>query len=924
MSIVDRKLLIILITLVLFMTIVSIPNNQKMGEIYFKSYKYDLALEYYNKAKALDSNSPIILRQLKDYFLIQGEVEKALQVQQKITQVLSKNTDELQELAKLYEWNNQPYEALKAQERLARLLPRDEQLTLYNNIGQGYRWLRKYDDVDRIAEYLDRTEKTAYLISVLEFYISSSNFPKVIELTNKLESLGANSQKFKLVKAQSLEAQGRVKDAITGYKSALSDNPSKTTYEAYEIIPSVRFYSDNYPIYQKIISLYERLEDKEYLLKLYNEIYRIVPGQYEIGLKAAQTHIQANQPEEAKAILGSLYKTDDHWNLYQSAIHLKELGQLKLARRHLEKAYKLAPNEPLIIDLLSDVYEDLGNHKRALKLQYRLLRILKRSSMLDDKFHYQYNFYLVAQSGGRLPRNQKREKIKSTQERILYLLSKIGDKNTRHSELLRYVKLYPLDTNFKKDLAYSHVERGEEDQALAVFQDIYQINPLDRDATIYIADHHLKNGDEAKAIELLERIPPKMRNSNILNKLEASYRQLGDEKAQQICSEVTAQKKSPGNDYALADLLARCYGHKKQYAQAVDVLTDYLRTDSSNDYAKLNLAYALAHDNRFNEAHTVANQVDTKEVGRENLRVFRRYAQYLETRYNHSNAWEVKSYIHLFSQDYDGLSYWDFDTKVLKHFAPFAAGASYSLQDPIYNSSLISDLKLHLLYENIGESKSEVYVGKNVKNSTEMNYGLHYEAYLSPKSSFVADVHVEAQEYTLDVFTSAMKPTKDTLSLSYFYNSSERNSYYYQLGLQRYNIKPDESLTYAGASFQWLRKINPVFRMGPYLSYQVAIQKDPFIQTLLASQTSTQCLKFHYITHPWQEDRDYTNEIEGCFGLGQSKTEGFGFFASIEDIYKYEINKASSFEARLKLDQIILNRNTQILSLYLGYQRWFF
>ena len=47
--------------------------------------KYDKALKYFDQAKSSNEESPLILNKIKDYFMIQGDLKKALVSQNKLT-----------------------------------------------------------------------------------------------------------------------------------------------------------------------------------------------------------------------------------------------------------------------------------------------------------------------------------------------------------------------------------------------------------------------------------------------------------------------------------------------------------------------------------------------------------------------------------------------------------------------------------------------------------------------------------------------------------------------------------------------------------------------------------------------------------------------------------------------------------------------
>lgn len=926
MSIIDRKLLILFVVIISLITLLSIPSNSKLGEIYFKSYRYELALEYFNKSKTLDANSPKTLRQLKDYFLVQGEVDKALQLQVKICEVLTRSKKDLEELSRLYEWTNRPYESLKTKERLAALMSSEERNVALHHIGQGYRWLRKYDDADRVVNSLDNSERIDYLISDLEYYVSSSNFKKVIDLTNRLRRLGVNSDKFKLLQAQSYEVQGQIPEAIIAYKKYLSNDPSFHHYDAYKIVPNEKFYKNNLRTYEKIIDLHQRQKDDTILVDLYEEIFKVNPNDYETALSAIVLHYKKNEIAQMISLLDKVYNSHNSRDLYRSGDLLRLLKESKRALSHLRKAHELSPTNTDILEALVDTYEEMGKDRRALYYQYKLLKILKKKELnKKSSFHYLFESELYAQANGNYQVPKNKTKIRDAQKKILYLLEKVGDKVLRHEELLRYVKIYPLDTRIKSELAYSFVLRGDQAEAERVYNEIYEINNQDRDAVFFLVDEHLKKYEYLDAQRKMLMLPEDGKDYAALNRLEMIYRELDQSKADELCSHALENVYVDLKDYGQVNLIARCYDYAGDSGKAVSVLLDYLRLNSSDKYAKISLAYYLIKSHRLLDAETVIRNLH-KEYPKD-IDVFAVHSDLksYKLRRLRERAWQHSGYVHLFSDRFNGLSYWDSDFKLTKHFWPWAFSTSYSLQNPYYNSSLISDFKVHASYEQVDSYFSEIYIGKNLVNSSRLNAGGSFYKNINSRFSLFADVNLNKQVYEVNTFTKEQKPSQDnySLSLNQIYNRKHNFSY----ALEHYSFKlyeGREKIDYIYASFFWNYNYSKRIVYGPYLYERRSLSSTDYIATLLPDFVSTQCMHLKYRHKLKTSENPHTNESDACVGATRSNSSGLGGYINLVNTTKIELAYDYEFELRFEYDQPIYQDLNQVFSIYAGYNYWIF
>ena len=68
--------------------ILTIPSRTKLGILYFNSYQYEKALEYLSESESLKTGDVLVLKKIKDYFTLQGDIKRALEVMEKLQEYL--------------------------------------------------------------------------------------------------------------------------------------------------------------------------------------------------------------------------------------------------------------------------------------------------------------------------------------------------------------------------------------------------------------------------------------------------------------------------------------------------------------------------------------------------------------------------------------------------------------------------------------------------------------------------------------------------------------------------------------------------------------------------------------------------------------------------------------------------------------------
>ena len=555
-----------------------------------------------------------------------------------------------------------------------------------------------------------------------------------------------------------------------------------------------------------------------------------------------------------------------------------------------------------------------------------MLKILEKKEPTTQSIRYLFESEYYALLNGPAPISRNRTRIKNTQKKILYLLEKIGDKKERHKELISFVERYPLDSQIRVELAYSYLALNQNDKALDEFNKVLEINSQDRDSVFYVVDHHIQNGQYSKAQQLLDLMLNDRSDFDFLNRREAVYRVTDSVVADEICQDILSGSTNE-KSYSFVELKARCFDNDGEPEKSISLIQEYLKSNSSNTYAKMSLGYYYIKANDFDFAKKVIQDLETTNHSPNSIKELKREVYLAEINFKKQRAWYFSTYIYLFSEKFNGLSFWDHDIKLLKNFYPFSFGVSYSLQDPFYNSGVIDDLKLHANVEKYDKYYANFYIGNNLKNNKQTNAGLSSFYKYSKSTSFYLDANYRKQVFELNAFVPNQVPTVTNIDLSVSYSANLTNSYNFALGHLTYEIyNGNESHQYARVSLGWDHLFNERFSAGPFIYHLQTLSTAPVIKTLLPDYISIQCLNASY----WHKLRDFSssralsNRSTGCLGVSTTDSVGSGAYFNYSNITNWYIDEKQDFEFRIELDQSIYQDLNQFFNIYLGYNKWYF
>lgn len=559
----------------------SFPNKEDMGAYYFNSYRYDEAVEKIEDKKGNKSLSSLHI--LKDYYLNDGEVQNAIEIQNQIVKKVPKNSVQIKEIIKLYEWENMNEEALKWKTHYASLLKGKEQQDLLIEILLSYQADRNFKHSDDIATRLKSFKTKEAYQCLVNYYSSTNNLAELISITSELKSMGKHTENFnEFTIAGVYNETGDYEKSTKTYLSMISDSENLYKNEQWlekldrELIIKKR------NIIDLIIQNYER--EKNYplviLSKLY--IYSHIDHDIQIALDALTLSLKTNS-KHTDQILNFLKKERLAKNNASIATLLADAKEFNNAIIFYEKALKDDPTNKTYFSELTYLYEVTDQLEKAYRLQKELLKQIEKPK--PNTIYIQKNEILIAQNNDEII--LQKDEVADTKRKIIELLIRLKKEDELKNALIDYTKSYPLHLDMQKELAAFYVKRSHDEEAARIYQFILSVSPFDQEASLYVIDRHTDAKEFAEAIKLLKAQKEYLPRHEYLKRAIAIYYETNDSELSSLCREAPLETESQ----------VQCLIYNKSYKEAVELLR---KQSSTAD--KITLTYLLLEMKKTSEA----------------------------------------------------------------------------------------------------------------------------------------------------------------------------------------------------------------------------------------------------------------------------------------------------------------------------------
>ncbi|MBC98877.1 MAG: hypothetical protein CME63_14120 [Halobacteriovoraceae bacterium] len=580
--------------------ILTIPSRTKLGILYFNSYQYEKTLEYLSESESLKTGDVLVLKKIKDYFTLQGDIKRALEVMEKLHTLRPHNLDYLKELEKLSDWNQLPVKRLYYQEKRAELLKgKSDREKLLLEIAQGYRYLRDFKEANRVFQKIENSENRMIQEQMISYYLATKQADKAIEsieaYKKKLKDNSEVRLKYNIYLYQSFTVLEDYKRAIIQAFQILGinklDSVNEIPKEVYSL--SKQQVKDNLYYLEGIIYHYEKLEllgnSEELTLFLANT----VPVDTELQFNLAEFWFRHNDKSKAKSKYVDILKRDrlNREEMLSLVDRFYDLGEKGRAIDALKRLVKRYPLNRAYWQRLGDLYDEIGEKKKALEAFLKLLELEKKKNQTYIRTYLRQGPQLAMNSSSddvifikkyqNLPKFNSR--IYQIEQRIVYLLNEIGDPEEVIKVVERLLNDDPNSSVLLSALAQAYYMKGDYKRAEKLFERVIRLEPNHKMAleVLLAKDIREKNFEKANGkIKTLEKLSNEIKNSEELYLLsmkeEVFFQEAGAESKsyKEICQVIndlnsSQAKNSKGSvNFELQSIRLRCLRRRGEEEKA--------------------------------------------------------------------------------------------------------------------------------------------------------------------------------------------------------------------------------------------------------------------------------------------------------------------------------------------------------------------
>jgi tetratricopeptide (TPR) repeat protein len=900
--------------MIVSMLILTIPDDSKLGLIYFNSFKYDEALYYFDRAKNQNIATVSVLKKMTDYFVIQGELDKAITSQKKITKILPKNLYHTKELSKLYDWNNQPKESLIIQEKIIKIENKEDKYLKLLDIQQGYIWLREFKEADRVGRVIFSSDKIKILEKNLNFYLSAKDQKEVIKHIAKITKLaGKKNRQLQKYLAQSYELNKDYNKAIENYILYMKNvekikAPTKDSFILNFNIKQLNKYTATI---ERILSLHQQLGNNRQVAKIYKDYYTVDSSKFDMGLDAAEIYLKLSEIQEVESILPKIYKVNSAKRLFRAGHIYLELKDYDKSIKFFERVLLLYPHKIEYFKDLSYLYELTKQPKKALELQYQLLKELKKNK--QGFYFINIDEILISDSSKNTikPTND----ILNTQKKIIELLDTIGDKDEKHKKLIDFTQNNPYDFELNKKLAFSYISSGKTLNAEIILKKLFNMNPLDKDVNLYFVRKDIQNknyNDALKKINLLTNKSEDQQQLKIV--LFDIYKEIDKKEALKICKDLKEI-----NNYDYVELKVNCLIEQKRIQKALTIIYNYSKDHSNFEAAKIKLAYVSIMAEELSLSQRVISDLKSNKTSSRVLNPIIDYQNTLIQKVKLKSSWEHSVDLKNFKSG--SFNYWSNNISIYKNIENIGLGVSLFRASPNKGIKQLGHNNVSLKYSYEDNLSVLATLGNNFGNSKKTRYGI--SAYKSFDSGFYLNLSLEKnkQIYDTEYFASTTDALKDSQSLYIKKLISLKHDIYFNFTNESFSIdnKKAKSISLASQyNYYFLKN----WSSGVLNSRYKTLNGDEEIKNIVTSNSNLIALnlrsQYSYFTNK------LINITDIYVGMDNERSIDFGKYINIKTqlFYNLTLRKQFYFEISHSNESFTIESQDSLIT-SAGYNYWF-
>jgi tetratricopeptide (TPR) repeat protein len=561
----------------------SIPDNNKMGMYYFNSYQYETAYKYLNSANNFENGDIEALKRIKDYFLINGNTIKALNIQYKLMQLRPHNIGYHLEAEKLCDWNKRPIEKLMVMEKRAMLLDSDKREALFIEIAEGYRWLKIYKEATRVYQKLKNSNDKVILESAINYYLTKKEPKAAIEVLERFVDLYPDDDKYGTFLIQSYSYVGQKEKAFwqTLVQMGLPPALIKGDFASWLKGLAPQEIRSNWRSHSRLIYLSQEITSfnwRETLVSIYSEK---LSGDTLVAFTIGESYFFIKKFKLAYEYFRMSEKRPENYRERNQQLinYYNDMNRPKDSIRCLKRLVSRFPRNQIYWESLGDTYEKIGAKKQALKAYMRLLRLESSSydfqmskDLLNQELYVQALGPITIPIKYKSARAKKKQRLtrRRVKDKVLAVTEDLKDPLDRITVYKELLNRSPNELRLLKRLGFTYFDIGEIAKAQKVFERIFTINPNDTDALEIIAGVKTEEGEAAETLELLKKLEKKGELSIYALGLRenALYALDESEEHKQMCAEIMNSSRHEKDFLVLKN---RCLSRFKKKKEALSL-----------------------------------------------------------------------------------------------------------------------------------------------------------------------------------------------------------------------------------------------------------------------------------------------------------------------------------------------------------------
>lgn len=834
-----KRHLILFVLIVLGITLASIPSESKLGLIYFDSYQYEKAFKYLNEVTLKDKDNVIALKKIKDYFILQGNIKKGLEVMKRLYALRPHNLEYLKNLEMLADWNERPELKLKYKEIRANIFSHSEKerTLILIEIAQGYRYLRNFKDADRIFEILYQMENKNAFELMINYYLSSKQALKAIKAIKKYESIFDEDKsqilKFNTYIYQSFGVLNKHRDAIAQalkimgitdhQRGAYPDGIEKLTPS--QVIKYL-YYIEGIIIHFKKLN---RIADVE---RLRTFLVTAIPSNNQFRLDLGEFYYRQGNKSKSIEVLEKLlfHKGLTREQLVDLSERFYDLHEKQKSIQTMELLVRRFPKNRGYWQKIGELYDEVGAKKKALDAFLMLLKLerAKNRSSMDSYFLDGPKFVLngkrhlnpYIKKYKKLPSFNSNKRIKNVEKRIIDLLGDIGNIDEMIKVLSRLVDDSPNSPALLSALAQAYYGRGNFQKSKILFRRSLEIDPNQKMALEVLLGNDIREGnykEGKRRLQYLEDHFGEISDDYMWELKEEIVFQLEGKKSssyKNLCHEIVTKQQ---DSLEVGRLKAKCFKRLGDDEKAYSIMTRLVSKYPNNLSLQEDLAYEELDRKKLKRAK---EHIDFLMLNSDkNPTELRRYYQELLRNENIQKSWILSNDDYRLTTSIFSFSYLNLD--ISKGFSKFRVGSG--------SNQYILGGETNTVF-----SYHELYISKqlNEKNSFQLMLGNTFGDKSIPASFGFKYQFTSSKQYLSVIYNHAL-PANQTQSLFSDKKAFERgiNSYYEMnwtkqwgnsssLDFLQANTSYDKGIVTRlrlGSDYRWLR--NSCLQTGILVGY---------------------------------------------------------------------------------------------------------